>query len=117
MANRTPFPDDVVEAYDRLVATIPDVERRGATMPYTSVNGNMFSFLTAEGTVALRLPASEREALELKHHARPVEQHGRVMKEYVEVPASLLSDAAEMARLFAASYQYASALKPKKTGR
>ena len=37
-------PLDRVEAYDRLVAAIPEVELKGATMPYTSVNGNMFSY-------------------------------------------------------------------------
>jgi hypothetical protein len=31
-------------------------------MPYTSLNGHMFSFLTETGTMALRLPAGEREA-------------------------------------------------------
>src|SRR6185437_1209527 len=53
---------DGLALYERLVATIPEVERKGATMPYTSVNGNMFSLFTKEGTVALRLPADERAA-------------------------------------------------------
>jgi hypothetical protein len=35
--------------YEKLVATNPGVERKGATMPYTSVNGHMFSLLTKEG--------------------------------------------------------------------
>lgn len=117
MANPTRVPRDALEAYDRLVATIREVERKGATMPYTSVNGNMFSFLTPEGALALRLPASEREILLSERGARPVEQHGRVMKEYVEVPGALLADATETSRLFAASYEYASGLTPKKTTR
>jgi len=32
--------------YEKLVATNPKVERKGATMPYTSLNGHMFSLLT-----------------------------------------------------------------------
>lgn len=39
-------PGDKVALYERLVATDPRVERKGVTMPYTSVNGHMFSFLT-----------------------------------------------------------------------
>jgi hypothetical protein len=38
-------PPDRVEAHDRLVTAVPEVERKGAAMPYTSVNGNMFSYL------------------------------------------------------------------------
>jgi hypothetical protein len=30
---------DTVELYERLVATNPKVERKGATHPYTSLNG------------------------------------------------------------------------------
>lgn len=33
-------PTDKIELYDKLVATNASVERKGATVPYTSVNGN-----------------------------------------------------------------------------
>ena len=39
-------PPDRLELYERLVATLPGIERKGATMPYTSVNGHMFSYLS-----------------------------------------------------------------------
>lgn len=38
--------------YERLVATNPDIEREGATMPCTSANGHMFSLLSKEGGIA-----------------------------------------------------------------
>ena len=50
-----------VALYDALLATKPEIKRKGATMPYTSVNGNMFSLLTPDGTLALRLPEAERQ--------------------------------------------------------
>ena len=37
---------DNLELYEKLVATNPQVERKGKTMPYTSLNGHMFSFLS-----------------------------------------------------------------------
>ena len=46
---------DALKQYEKLIATNPNVERKGATMPYTSLNGHMFSFLTKTGTLALRL--------------------------------------------------------------
>ena len=47
---------DKLALYEKLVATNPKVERKGATVPYTSVNGHMFSYLSKEAKLALRLP-------------------------------------------------------------
>jgi hypothetical protein len=44
-------PSDKLALYEKLVATNPDVERKGATVPYTSVNGHMSSYLSKEGEV------------------------------------------------------------------
>jgi hypothetical protein len=110
-------PADVLEFYEKLVTTNPHVERKGAAMPYTSVNGHMFSFLTKSGVLALRLPDEEREAFLEKHKTKLCEQHGVVMKEYVEVPGSLLKKTKYLKKYFSASYAYVSALRPKPTTR
>lgn len=103
--------------YEKLVATIPAVERKGDTIPYTSMNGNMWSYLSKDGFVALRLPEAEREAFIDKYETRLAVQYGIVQKEYVEVPAALLAKTAELKKAFAASYAYAKTLKPKATTR
>ena len=103
--------------YERLVATLPEVERKGATMPYTSVNGNMFSLFTKEAVLALRLPADERAAFLEKYHTRLTEQYGAVMREYVDVPDALLADTRALERYFAMSYEYTKSLRPKPTTR
>ena len=103
--------------YEKLIATNPKVERKGATMPYTSVNGHMFSFLTKTGRVALRLPEIEREAFLKKYKTTLCEQHGAVLKEYVEVPGSLLTKTQELKTFFEVSYAYVASLKPKPTRR
>jgi TfoX/Sxy family transcriptional regulator of competence genes len=112
-----PISQDVLDLYNRLIATQSDVRRKGASMPYTSVNGHMFSFLTADGHLALRLPAAEREAFLGTYQTNLVEQYGKVMKEYVDVPDSLLRDVDELAHHFRTSYTYVSSLKPKPTTR
>src|SRR5262245_27520852 len=118
MGKATPAaPADKVALYDKLVATNPQVERKGATMPYTSHNGNMFSFLTKEGALALRLPEEARVEFLKKYKAKLCEQHGVVMKEYVEVPDELLKKTAELKRYFDLSLGYVSALKAKPTKR
>jgi hypothetical protein len=103
----------VLDLYDRLIATQPHVQREGATMPYTSLNGHMFSFLTPDGRLALRLPSSERDAFLAEYHTGLCEQHGKVLQEYVEVPDSLLRNVGELEQHFKTSYTYVSSLKPK----
>ena len=104
-----------LELYERLVATNPKVERQGATVPYTSLNGHMFSYLGKEGKLELRLPAGEREAFLKKYNAKLCEAYGRVQSEYVEVPDSLLSSTQELKKYFDISYAYVGSLKPKAT--
>ena len=111
-----PHPDKL-EWYEKLVATHPGLERKGVTMPYTSLNGHMFSFLTETGKLALRLPPDARDAFLKKYEARLCEQHGSVLKEYVEVPDALLKMTRELKRWFDVSYAYVGTLQPKATKR
>jgi TfoX/Sxy family transcriptional regulator of competence genes len=104
-----------LDLYEKLVATNPQVERKGKTMPYTSLNGHMFSFLSKEGVVALRLPTEERESAIKKYKTKLTEQYGTVMKEYVDVPGDLLSETQKLKKLFTISYEYVGSLKPKPT--
>ena len=108
-------PADSLDAYERLVATNPRVERKGAAMPYTSLNGHMFSFLTKAGTLALRLPTDQRDAFLKKYNSKLCEQHGTVLEEYVEVPDALLKKTRELKKYFDLSYTYVASLKPKPT--
>lgn len=110
-------PADRVEAYDRIVAAVPEVERKGATMPYTSVNGNMFSYLDASGSMALRLSAADRAAFIEQGATSLHEAYGIVQKEYVTVPADLLDDTERLLPWFVASHEYALSLKAKPTKR
>jgi TfoX/Sxy family transcriptional regulator of competence genes len=111
--SKSEIPAAALGHYAKLVATLPEVERKGAAMPYTSANGHMFSFLTPAGRLALRLPEGEREAFLKRYRTTLCEQHGTVMKEYVEVPDALLAKTQELATFFASSHAYVAALKPK----
>lgn len=104
-----------LDLYEKLVATNPDIERKGAKMPYTSINGHMFSFLTQQAQVALRLPTVERNQFLEKYDTELCVQYGSVMKEYVLVPNALLKKTLELKEYFDVSYSYVSSLKPKQT--
>jgi len=106
-------PPEKVALYEKLVATNPRVERQGAAVPYTSLNGHMFSYLSKQGKLALRLPPVERAAFLRKYDAKLCAAYGVVQPEYVEVPDALLASTRELKKFFDCSYQYVSSLKPK----
>ena len=106
-------PEEHLGWYDRLVATTPNVERKGATVPYTSCNGHMFSYLTPDGTLALRLPGEARAEFLERYHTKLVEAYGTVQKEYVVVPEALLQQTQDLQANFQISFDYVNSLRPK----
>lgn len=110
---KSTIPAENLELYSKLVETLPGVELKGATMPYTSHNGHMFSFLDKEGTLGIRLPEKEREAFIKKFKTSLFQAHGTVLKEYVTVPGELLKRTSELKKHFKVSFEYVSTLKPK----
>jgi len=106
-------PADKIALYEKLVATNPKVKRKGATVPYTSLNGHMFSYLNSDGVLALKLPAGEREKFLGKYKTGLVEAYGIVQKEYVTVPDSLLANTEELKPYLDMSFEYVKGLKPK----
>ncbi|HTE47272.1 MAG TPA: hypothetical protein VK636_18625 [Gemmatimonadaceae bacterium] len=116
MAKTAPgAPADKVALYEKLVATNPRVERKGAALPYTSLKGNMFSLLNKDGVLILRLSADARDAFVAKFKTKPVVMYGAVMPEYVAVPDALLANTAQLKPYFDASYAYVESLKAKPT--
>lgn len=117
MTKKNAPPDEQAPLYDKLIENHPDIERKGATMPYTSLNGNMFTFLDKEGFMGLRLGKDEREVFLKKHSTELMVQHGAVMKEYVRVPPELLARTEQMTKYLQLSFTYVESLKPKPTKR
>jgi hypothetical protein len=109
------IPADKQALYDKLLATNPKIERKGAANPYTSLNGHMFTYLNPSGTLALRLPEKEREEFLKKYKTTLFEAYGAVMKEYVTVPDSLLKNTKELQKYLDLSYSYIKNLKSKST--
>lgn len=114
-AKKSSASSSTIELYEKLVVTCPEVERKGAANPYTSLNGNMFTLLHQSQVLAIRLPEDKREAFCKKYKTRIFEAYGSPMKEYVEVPADLLKNTKELQPYFKMSYEYAKTLKPKPT--
>ena len=106
---------DKVSLYDKLIATRPEIERKGDANPYTAVNGNMFTILLGSERLGIRLPEEERAKFLKKYETTLLEAYGAVMKEYVAVPDGLLGKTKELARYLDLSFAYAGTLKAKAT--
>jgi TfoX/Sxy family transcriptional regulator of competence genes len=105
----------VLEAFDTMIAAVTGVERKGRTMPYVSINGNMFGMINHASAIGLRLSDRDKPAFVLAG-ATPFEgTPGYINKDYLSVPASLFGDAKALQTWFRLSYNYASKLTPKPT--
>jgi hypothetical protein len=104
-----------VDLYDKLIATHPEIERKGAANPYTSLNGHMFTLLHDSRSLAIRLPEDKREEFLKKHKTTLFKAYGVAMKEYVAVPDALLKNTRELRKYLELSYEYVKTLKPKPT--
>ena len=112
-AKESRIPPEKLELYEKLLATHPEIDRKGDVHPYTSVNGHMFSYLDQTGTLGLRLPKEELEAFLKKYETRLFETYGVVKKDWATVPDSLLKKTKELKKYLEISYQYTRTLKPK----
>jgi hypothetical protein len=101
--------------YEKLIATDPTIERKGVTLPYTSTNGKMFTYLSPTGDLRLRLPDEERSAFLKKYRTTLAVSGGMVMEDFVAVPPGLLARTAELKPYLGISRAYAERLG-RKTG-
>jgi hypothetical protein len=112
-AKKTKIHPEELDLYEKLIATNPKIERKGAVHPYTSLNGHMFTYLDQTGTLAIRLPKDEVEAFLKKYKTTLFESYGVVKKDYVTVPGALLKKTNELKKYLEISYEYVKTLKPK----
>jgi hypothetical protein len=113
--NKTSIPAERLALYDALIATVPQAERKGAAMAYTSLNGHMVSYMNETGVLALKLPPGAKEEFLQRFDARLQEAYGIVQKDYVRVPDAVLADTAVLAPYFLTSWRHTEGLKPKPT--
>ena len=92
-----------------------DIPIKGKANKYTSLNGNMFSFLDKDGHLYLRLSPEDQARHDATHGTGPVMQHGSVMRGYVHLPDALWNDDAALAEIIVACIHNAQSLKPKPT--
>ena len=117
MQKQTISQEERFALYNKLVAGHPGAVMKGDSIPYTSLNGHMYSYLSKDDFVALRLGKDDRETFIEKYKTTLALSYGIIQKEYIVVPDSLLKKTSELKPYFNLSYEYVSLLKPKPTSR
>jgi hypothetical protein len=110
---KSAIPADKLALYEALIKSVPQIERKGAVHPYTSLNGHMFTYLDQTGTLGLRLPPDALAAFLKKYKTTLFRSYGVVKKDWATVPASLLENTKELKKHLEVSYEYVKTLKPK----
>ena len=105
--------EEKLKIYDELVAKCPRFERKGKTMPYTSVNGHMFSQLNKAGEIGIRFSKEVQEKYIEEFDSTIFKSYNSIMHGYVLIPENMLDDLDNVARYLDESYDYVMSLEPK----
>jgi len=106
-------PEALVATFDEVMPGPPATKRKMFGFPAGFVNGNMVMGLF-EDNMILRLPAELREELIQRHGAKPfAPMPGRVSKEYVALPESMIRDSQRLSSWVAKALVYGESLQPK----
>lgn len=108
-------PPELVQLFDRIRDGLPPPAERRKMFGYpcSFVNGQMFAGLHQENMVLRLSEADRRQFLRLEGAGLFEPMPGRVMKEYVVVPASLLHHSTELMKWIEKSFAFALSLGPK----
>jgi TfoX/Sxy family transcriptional regulator of competence genes len=108
-------PEALAAIFYEVMPGPPATRRKMFGYPAGFVNGNMFMGLF-EDSMILRLPGELREELIQLHGGKPfAPMAGRVMKEYVALPAALLHDREQLSSWVGKALAYGESLEPKST--
>jgi len=102
-----------IKIYDELVEKCPRFKRKGKSVPYTSANGHMFSFLNKDAEFGIRFSKEVQEKYMEELNTTVFKSHGSIMKGYILIPESMFEDLDNLAVYLNESFDYVMSLKPK----
>lgn len=105
----------VLDCYKRTVAKHEDIKVKGVKTSYTSINGNMFSFVDDQAQICLRFSEDRKAELNRFYGSSDVLQYGAVMRGYISLPGEIVVAEATLDKLFSESLEFAKGLRPKPT--
>lgn len=109
--------DKSLAVYEKIISAIPEIERKGKTVPYTSDNTHMFSLMNKDGEFGFRFSEKRKKELIEELAADELRSYNSVMRGYVKIPEALYGDINRLVELLKESHAYVLSLeaqKPKK---
>jgi hypothetical protein len=101
-----------LEIYEELIIKHPEIKRKGKRLPYTSIKGNMFSFISKEGHIGLRFSEESVHNYMDTYGFVKFVQNDKVMEDYVQIPDDFLENEL-LDELFTECCEYAATLQAK----
>ena len=74
----------------------------------------MTSFIGKDGNLAFRLSQEDIAAVAESHGTKLMQQHGKILKDFICIPENLINDQDLLAAYFQKSLDHTNGLKPKK---
>ncbi len=105
--------EEVKQIYIQVTDRSDRYDVKGKTMPYTSANGHMFSQLNKDAQLGIRLSKEDGEQFKKEYDADVFKSYGAVMKGYVLIPESMLSDIELLSSFMDKAHEYVMSLEPK----
>ena len=107
------MPRDPLRVYEEILSKCDRFERKGKTVPYTSANGHMFSFINKEGDLGIRFSKEVQSKYFEKYQTDFFKSHNSVMRGYIKITEEMLEDKKNLQELLNESYDYVSSLAKK----
>ena len=110
-----PPPPECKARFESAIALVPEMELKGKNMLYTSMNGNMYTYMGKEGVFGIRLGKEDYKAFREQYQVGDLKAYGAVMREYVPIPDTLYGNEETLKLWLEKSHAYAKTLEPKPT--
>lgn len=111
----SPPPEENLKQFQLAVSLVPEMELKGKNMWYTSMNGNMYTYMGKEGILGIRLGKEDYNAFRAQYDVGDLKSHGAIMREYVPIPQELFDDIETLKSWMIKCQAYAKTLPPKPT--
>lgn len=104
------------ELYQKLLGSVEGIDTKSNFgSAYTAINGNMYTMISKQGVVGIRLPQPDRDAFLEKYETELFrgDPAWPPAREFVAVPEDMLSNTRVLAPYLKKSLEYVKTLKPK----
>ena len=103
----------VLAAFELMLGGVEGVERKGATLSYVSLNGNMYAMVSKREVIGILVEASDWKSFELAGGTPFEAVPGIPLKGFGAVPVSMFKDRLQLQSWFRRAHAAAEKLPPK----